>query len=225
MGHLELIRANDIRIKLTKVQILLKQARGLAEKERDMVLERINLVINQILQYQDKYIKTLLEEQESKQLTIQAPKKNGNSNSHKSKSQVPTTQKMFSENPFETRQKTDSLINDINVPNDNIFSENPFQNILDQAEDIIDHGIEGQGELLLNQLYKAKALLELTEMESELTITKKLYSCIVHKGPIKGAAYICPRCSAFYCFKCANTLKQQGDTCWSCQYGYRIDLL
>ena len=62
-------------------------------------------------------------------------------------------------------------------------------------------------------------------MESEIDITKKEYICIVHKGVIEGGAYICPHCKALYCFKCANTLKQQGETCWACQHEYKIELL
>ncbi len=249
MLNLQLIRANKIRIKLTKIRILLKQAKGLAEKERDMVLDRILLVLNQTLQYQDNLINRLIEQQklqekeDPRNFTIRAPKlkpKKAHQNNIPSQN---LNSQIFSENPFEDEDLLESDL-EVQEPPEilsmDMFSENPFQNILNQAQDLLDENLESdedesdeynqddlakKRDLLLDQIYRAKALLELTKMETEITISKKEYICIVHKGSIEGGAYICPHCKAMYCFKCANALNQQGETCWACQYDYKIDLL
>ncbi len=57
---------------------------------------------------------------------------------------------------------------------------------------------------------------ELEKVESEMDIEEKEVFCIVHKGPIVGTIYICPQCKTYYCFKCVNTLKENGEKCWSC---------
>ena len=58
---------------------------------------------------------------------------------------------------------------------------------------------------------------ELEQTESELGIEKSEFICIVHKGTIDGAVYICPNCKTFYCVRCANALKEKGEKCWSCE--------
>ena len=58
--------------------------------------------------------------------------------------------------------------------------------------------------------------LELEKVESEVGIEKRKFICVVHKGPIIGANYLCPNCHTFYCVKCARALKDNGEHCWSC---------
>jgi hypothetical protein len=62
-----------------------------------------------------------------------------------------------------------------------------------------------------------KEIEELKKTESEVDIEEKAITCIVHKGPIDGAVYICPKCKTFYCSRCANALKDKGEKCWSCK--------
>ncbi len=57
----------------------------------------------------------------------------------------------------------------------------------------------------------------LKKTEKEMQVEKKEHTCIVHKGPIKGAMYLCPKCETFYCMTCARTLKANGEKCWSCE--------
>jgi hypothetical protein len=57
---------------------------------------------------------------------------------------------------------------------------------------------------------------DLEKTESEMDIEEKEVFCVVHKGPIVGTVYICPQCKTYYCFKCANTLKENSEKCWSC---------
>ncbi|MFX1569612.1 MAG: nitrous oxide reductase family maturation protein NosD [Promethearchaeota archaeon] len=40
--------------------------------------------------------------------------------------------------------------------------------------------------------------------------------CIVCRGLISGNIYLCPKCQAFYCERCASVLKENDDKCWSC---------
>jgi effector-binding domain-containing protein len=66
------------------------------------------------------------------------------------------------------------------------------------------------------QPMSAEELEEIKKTESEVDVEKQKVTCIVHKGPIEGNLYLCPHCKTFYCAKCAKTLKEQGEECWSC---------
>ncbi|MEX2715414.1 MAG: hypothetical protein Q6353_022110 [Candidatus Sigynarchaeum springense] len=57
----------------------------------------------------------------------------------------------------------------------------------------------------------------LDKTEEEVTTFKDQKICVVHKGPISGAIYLCPKCETFYCLKCATFLKKNGEKCWSCK--------
>ncbi len=63
----------------------------------------------------------------------------------------------------------------------------------------------------------AAALAPLDKTEEEVTTFKDQKICVVHKGPISGAIYLCPKCETFYCLKCATHLKKNGEKCWSCK--------
>jgi hypothetical protein len=62
---------------------------------------------------------------------------------------------------------------------------------------------------------------EIDTTEEEVTAIKDQKICIVHKGPISGAIFLC-KCEAFYCMTCAIHLKKNGEKCWSC--GAEIDV-
>jgi hypothetical protein len=68
----------------------------------------------------------------------------------------------------------------------------------------------------------AEAIAELQRTEQEVTARLDVKTCIVHKGPIKGASYSCPQCATFFCFNCALALQKNGEGCWSC--GHKIEL-
>ncbi|MBN2154154.1 MAG: right-handed parallel beta-helix repeat-containing protein [Candidatus Lokiarchaeota archaeon] len=53
--------------------------------------------------------------------------------------------------------------------------------------------------------------------EGDITISKEMHTCLVHKGPIKGYSYICPTCGAYYCAKCIAAIIEIENTCWSCK--------
>jgi len=72
-------------------------------------------------------------------------------------------------------------------------------------------------DLEINALLSARE--ELTE--DDIRVSKEQHNCLVHKGPITGYSYICPKCGAFYCIKCAEAIKQIENACWSC--GYPLD--
>ncbi|HME51099.1 MAG TPA: GTP-binding protein [Candidatus Lokiarchaeia archaeon] len=65
------------------------------------------------------------------------------------------------------------------------------------------------------------AELQRTEQDVITVIDVKL--CIVHKGPIEGANYACPRCNTTYCLHCAATLASNGEGCKSCGSEIEID--
>ena len=67
------------------------------------------------------------------------------------------------------------------------------------------------------QVMTQAELQELQKTEGEVAVEKKEYICVVHKGPIEGDIYLCPKCHTLYCVKCANTLKDRGEKCWSCE--------
>ncbi|MFX0000670.1 MAG: right-handed parallel beta-helix repeat-containing protein [Candidatus Hodarchaeota archaeon] len=63
--------------------------------------------------------------------------------------------------------------------------------------------------------YKLKK--EIRKTEAEVSVEKEFHVCVVHRGRIVGAVYICPECETYYCMKCAITLKEKGETCWVCK--------
>ncbi len=63
---------------------------------------------------------------------------------------------------------------------------------------------------------------EIEETESQMGIVKPKIMCVVHKGPIIGPSYICPRCETFYCMNCARVLKMRGESCWSCKLNINL---
>ncbi|TFF89600.1 MAG: hypothetical protein EU548_07275 [Promethearchaeota archaeon] len=65
---------------------------------------------------------------------------------------------------------------------------------------------------------------EIERAEAEMEVEKEKHICVVHKGPIKGAIYLCPECSTFYCMKCARTLKMKGEKCWSCEAEIEVEV-
>nr|MDO8110468.1 NosD domain-containing protein [Candidatus Sigynarchaeota archaeon] len=65
---------------------------------------------------------------------------------------------------------------------------------------------------------------EAAKTEKEITRYVDVPNCIVHKGPIAGANYLCPRCKTLYCINCAMVLKQRGEKCWSCGADIEISL-
>lgn len=65
---------------------------------------------------------------------------------------------------------------------------------------------------------------ELAKTESEVAVQENKIACIVHKGEIVGDIYLCPKCRAFYCQRCAKVLKAKGDTCWSCENEITVSL-
>ena len=65
---------------------------------------------------------------------------------------------------------------------------------------------------------------ELKKTESEVDVEEKALTCIVHKGPIDGPIYVCPKCKTFYCTRCATALKEKGEKCWSCESDIKVSI-
>ncbi|MFX1420124.1 MAG: nitrous oxide reductase family maturation protein NosD, partial [Promethearchaeota archaeon] len=61
---------------------------------------------------------------------------------------------------------------------------------------------------------KSKKFMEMSKTEADLKEEKHM--CVVHRGDIVGAMYLCPKCETYYCMKCAIALKNKGETCWVC---------
>ncbi len=57
--------------------------------------------------------------------------------------------------------------------------------------------------------------------EEEVSISKEKKTCLVCKGRLVRAMYICPECSTFYCNKCSDALTNLENACWVC--GTAID--
>ncbi len=58
---------------------------------------------------------------------------------------------------------------------------------------------------------------ELKKTESEMGIEEKEITCLVHKGPIEGTVYVCPKCKTHYCLNCVKALIEKGEKCWACE--------
>ena len=67
----------------------------------------------------------------------------------------------------------------------------------------------------LNSEMKQK-LDEITE--EDITLSKERRICLVHKGPSEGIIYVCPECSAVYCFNCYEAIREIENACWSCNH-------
>ena len=52
--------------------------------------------------------------------------------------------------------------------------------------------------------------------EEEVTFFREQKICLVCKGKELGFTYICPKCEAFYCVKCAQALSNRENACWVC---------
>ncbi len=63
---------------------------------------------------------------------------------------------------------------------------------------------------------------EIEKTKEELSIQEKPVLCQVHKGPIMGINYICPKCKATYCLKCATLLAEKKEPCWVCEEFIKI---
>jgi len=63
---------------------------------------------------------------------------------------------------------------------------------------------------------------EIEKTESEMDIEKQELMCVVHRGPIIGTMYACTKCQTIYCQKCAKTLKDKGEKCWSCHQEFEL---
>jgi hypothetical protein len=70
----------------------------------------------------------------------------------------------------------------------------------------------------------ATSKTSLDKTEEEVTTIKEQRMCVVHKGPIAGANFLCPKCETFYCMKCAIALKKNGEKCWSCGAEIVVDI-
>jgi len=70
--------------------------------------------------------------------------------------------------------------------------------------------------LISKSILTSQELEELRKTESEVDLQKEKHICIVDRGKIVGAMYICPNCETYYCIKCANALKNKGEPCWAC---------
>ncbi|MFX0037173.1 MAG: right-handed parallel beta-helix repeat-containing protein [Candidatus Hermodarchaeota archaeon] len=70
--------------------------------------------------------------------------------------------------------------------------------------------------LISKSILSSQELEELQKTEAEVSVEKEHHVCIVHRGKIVGAIYLCPKCETYYCMKCATVLKKKGETCWAC---------
>ncbi|MFX1276125.1 MAG: hypothetical protein ACFFBP_06225 [Promethearchaeota archaeon] len=68
-----------------------------------------------------------------------------------------------------------------------------------------------------------KEIEEVKKTEKEMRILNQEDFCQVHKGPLTGMTYICPKCKAKYCVKCATSLSQRKEGCWVCDTIIKIE--
>ena len=71
-------------------------------------------------------------------------------------------------------------------------------------------------EIISKNLLSSHELEELRKTEAEVSVEKEHHICVVHRGKIVGAIYLCPKCETYYCMKCATVLKKKSETCWAC---------
>jgi len=74
----------------------------------------------------------------------------------------------------------------------------------------------------LNYKDTLKTQKEEKKIESEIDIEKQKFICIVHRGVIRGAIYLCPTCETLYCNTCARVLNEKNEKCWSCNQEIKL---
>ena len=52
--------------------------------------------------------------------------------------------------------------------------------------------------------------------EEEVTYFREKKICLICKGKVMGFNFICPKCDALYCTKCAQALSKIENACWAC---------
>ncbi len=60
------------------------------------------------------------------------------------------------------------------------------------------------------------------KLESEIDIVEQKIICVVDKGPVIGKIYVCPKCKAFHCLRCANALQDKNEGCWACKSEFKL---
>ncbi|MBN1803121.1 MAG: hypothetical protein JW891_16545 [Candidatus Lokiarchaeota archaeon] len=63
---------------------------------------------------------------------------------------------------------------------------------------------------------KEPSLTEVKTTTKEVIVQERADICQVHRGPIKGLIFSCPKCSCKYCVECALNLEEKNEGCWSC---------
>ncbi|MBN2153458.1 MAG: hypothetical protein JW839_18530, partial [Candidatus Lokiarchaeota archaeon] len=63
---------------------------------------------------------------------------------------------------------------------------------------------------------------EATEKEVKVAVVEE--KCIVCENKLQGTAYHCPHCAVKYCLRCASTLAQRHEQCWSCKNQITVQL-
>ncbi len=58
--------------------------------------------------------------------------------------------------------------------------------------------------------------------EKELGVQKVRPTCIVCTIPLKGTNFICPTCETKYCIRCARTLAERKESCWTCRRPLKV---
>ena len=230
MENIELIEATKFRVKLKQLSILMEKAKESIGREKDMFIERCLEILAKMRIDQEKRIDDMVDRvgEKDEKLRIKLKKKASPQKSIDIFAENPFQKQanMFEENPFKKGsprdQATESSSSD-ELPTETETSSKAAPNQKESiAPEILEQlkNKESSSNLLLESLQKSKKLLNLIDMEeteSELSISKDAPTCLIHRGPIKGIAYICPKCMATYCAKCARTLKEQGENCWSCE--------
>lgn len=52
--------------------------------------------------------------------------------------------------------------------------------------------------------------------KEEISSAREKNICIVCKNQLKGNIYVCPKCGAIYCIKCAQFISNRENVCWAC---------
>ena len=119
--------------------------------------------------------------------------------------------------------KDNEGIEDTKKPN----NELPFETILMVLIIILLLLLSSAGIVFAKKKYFSKEIRQVAKLqktEAEVDIDKEKHFCVVHRGKIVGAAYICPKCESYYCLKCATSLKENNEACWACNSKIDIDI-
>ena len=92
---------------------------------------------------------------------------------------------------------------------------------IDEVKRVPEQPVKKKKEVVIKPAFTEEEITqekkEIEKTKGEMEVDVVIDRCQVHKGPLLGITYVCPKCQTKYCLKCANALMEKGEACWVCE--------